>query len=606
MPDRPTREELAAKVRDLTATVGDLAHKQQFFQALLRSLPGVVYVFDENLQLKFWNTNAETITGYSPEVVSEMDLLNLFLEPDRGAMQEAIRGVFEEGAGFIESTLVTMEGRRIPFFFTGRRVTIDGADYLVGMGLDMTQLKTAEGELKETETLYRILAERITDGVMLLRGNAILFANQAFASLFDYRDTASFMAENPLELAAGGFTMYFREMYEALEAGVCEERFFQARWRTPKGREFWVEGRGNRIMWHGRPSVLLSARDITEAKLREISMQEESEQLRRENVTLRSSIKDRYRFGNIIGKSTAMQRIYELILNAAATSANVIIYGESGTGKELVARAIHEMSSRAEKSFVAVNCAAMPENLLESEFFGHKKGAFTGAHTDKQGLLDMADNGTLFLDEVGELTPVLQVKLLRAIEGGGYAPVGSAVTKTSDFRIISATNRNLLEESRKGSMREDFFFRIHIIPITLPPLRERKDDIPLLVEQFLRLYSGEKKPPSLPGQVLESLVRYDWPGNVRELQNVIQRYLTVKRLDFLSPAAPASADAAARSAQGQADKDDLDLRGATEGVERSVIREALEQNRWNKSRTAEALGVSRKTLFRKMKRLGLK
>jgi len=197
------------------------------------------------------------------------------------------------------------------------------------------------------------------------------------------------------------------------------------------------------------------------------------------------------------------------------------------------------MSSRSEKEFVPVNCSAIPENLLESEFFGHKKGAFTGAHADKQGYLALADGGTLFLDEVGELGLSLQAKMLRAIEGGGYSPVGSSVNKLSDFRIIAATNQNLLEQVRKRGIREDFFYRIHVIPINVPPLRDRKEDIPLLMEHFLKLYSENGDPPPVPGQVLEALMSYDWPGNVRELQNAIQRYIAVKRLEFI-PSSPSA------------------------------------------------------------------
>ncbi|HDP24141.1 MAG TPA: sigma-54-dependent Fis family transcriptional regulator, partial [Deltaproteobacteria bacterium] len=351
---------------------------------------------------------------------------------------------------------------------------------------------------------------------------------------------------------------------------------------------------------------LLTARDITETKLKEISMQEEAAYLRRENVTLRSSIKDRYRFGSLIGKSAAMQEVYELILNSAATSANVIIYGESGTGKELVAKAIHDLSSRVQKPFIPVNCAAIPDTLMESEFFGYKKGAFTGAHSDKSGYLDMADGGTLFLDEVGELGINIQAKLLRSIEGGGYSPVGGSVSRYSDFRIIAATNKNLLEMSKKGLIREDFFYRIHIIPIHLPALRHRKDDIPLLVEHFLRLYSPGKRIPDVSGHVLEALHSYDWPGNVRELQNVIQRYLTVKRIDFLKTASPESREFyKVTEVKTRSGKKASPLHDYTDSIEKSVIEDALAKYRWNKSKAAEDLMISRKTLTRKMKKFGL-
>jgi transcriptional regulator with PAS, ATPase and Fis domain len=356
--------------------------------------------------------------------------------------------------------------------------------------------------------------------------------------------------------------------------------------------------------------------------MKEISMQEETAYLRRENVTLRSSIKDRYRFGNIIGKSAAIQEVYERSLNAAATNASVIIYGESGTGKELVAKAIHRISNRSQNSFVAVNCAAIPENLVESEFFGYKKGAFTGAVGDKEGYLDQANGGTLFLDEVGELGMNIQAKLLRAIEGGGYLPVGSNIVKHSDFRIIAATNKNLMEYTRKGLMREDFFYRVHIIPIQIPPLRQRKEDIPLLVEHFIRLNSPGTKIVSVPGHVLEALQEYGWPGNVRELHNVIQRYLMVNKIEFLAPLKKPSSEI---KDDGQVffnnTKSDQDSQEEPENLEKSpIIKElsdykensekaailnALNQNRWNKGKTAAILNISRKTLHRKMQRFGL-
>ncbi|HOJ13528.1 MAG TPA: sigma-54 dependent transcriptional regulator [Deltaproteobacteria bacterium] len=387
------------------------------------------------------------------------------------------------------------------------------------------------------------------------------------------------------------FEIYFRDMFESIERGNSAERFFQARWTTVKGKVIWVEGRMNLIQWKGEATILLTARDITEIKLREITMQEEAAHLRRENVTLRSSMKDRWRFGDIIGKSQSMQEVYELILNSASSNANIIIYGESGTGKELVAKAIHQLSSRSQKSFVAVNCAAIPENLMESEFFGYRKGAFTGAISDKQGYLDQANGGTLFLDEVGELGLGMQAKLLRAIEGGGYSPVGSTVTRHSDFRIISATNKNLSELTKRGLMREDFFYRIHIIPITLPPLRQRKEDIPLLVEHFLRLYSPGRRLPEVSGQVLESLKNYEWPGNVRELQNVIQRYLTVKRIDFVGPCGVQRRSAITDGHAG-IDHEDADngLQGYTRSVEKKVIMDMLEKCRWNKTKTAQSWG----------------
>ncbi len=350
----------------------------------------------------------------------------------------------------------------------------------------------------------------------------------------------------------------------------------------------------------GVKAVMTSSRDITGRKLREIREKEEKDRLARENVHLRSSMKDRWRFGGIIGKSGVMQEVYDLMEKAAASDASVIIYGESGTGKELVARAIHDMSARKKGEFVPVNCGAIPENLLESEFFGHRKGAYTGAHIDKHGYLDLADGGSLFLDEIGELGLNIQVKLLRALEGGGYTPLGSAREKHSDFRIIAATNRDLADHVKRGVMREDFFYRIHIVPITLPPLRDRREDIPLLIEHFLKQNASENGTIKLSGKAMETLYYHDWPGNVRELQNVLHRYLTIRSLDFMSPSSNRS-PIVTGPGWDDGDDADIDLATALERHEKEIIVRVLEAKKWHRIRAAEALGISRHTLFRKMK-----
>jgi PAS domain S-box-containing protein len=335
--------------------------------------------------------------------------------------------------------------------------------------------------------------------------------------------------------------------------------------------------------------------DVTEARHREKQLLERSENLTRENRHLRSLFKDRYRLGKIIGKSVSMQEVYENILQAGGSDTAVIVYGESGTGKELVARAIHDLSRRAGREFVPVNCGAIPEHLLESEFFGHRRGAFTGAATDSRGYLDRADGGTLFLDEVGELRLDMQVKLLRAIDVGTYYPVGDSRPRKSDFRLISATNRNLREMVRSGRMREDFFFRIDIVPIDLPPLRERREDIPLIVDHYLREFTRHESPPAMPGWVLESLYKYDYPGNVRELQNILRRYLATKKLHL--------------PGHDQTIQNTFDQKGSLserlDAYEKEIIEGCLIQNRWHRGHTATSLGIDRKTLYTRMKVLGL-
>jgi len=346
--------------------------------------------------------------------------------------------------------------------------------------------------------------------------------------------------------------------------------------------------------------------DFTRQKQLEDYLKDESHKLRQENITLKSAMTERYRFGDIIGKSGVMQEVYEVIARAAATASNVIIYGESGTGKELVARAIHSMSNRSNSEFVLVNCGAIPETLLESEFFGYRKGAFTGAHMDKPGFLDRADGGTLFLDEIGDISLNMQVKLLRAIEGGGYSPLGSSDVKSPNIRIIAATNRNLEQMVRRGLMRDDFYYRIHIIPVHLPPLRKRKEDLPLLIDHFLRQYGSHDKISGIPAQIYCSLQNHDWPGNVRELQNVLRRYIALNRLDFSATSSKFDPAEATISIQGRVPENGETLQEALSRFEKEFLAETLNQYHWHRIKTAEILGISRKTLFRKMKEHGLK
>ncbi len=337
-------------------------------------------------------------------------------------------------------------------------------------------------------------------------------------------------------------------------------------------------------------------------------MKKDAEHLKKTKIKLKETLKDRYKFDAIIGKSSPMQNIYKLIREAAASDAGVALYGESGTGKELIAKTIHDMSSRHEMAFVPVNCGAIPESIFESEFFGHRKGAYTSAYTDKQGFFDMAHKGTLFLDEVSELSLSMQVKLLRAIEGGGYTPVGGNQAKYSDVRIIAATNDNLMNHVKLGKMREDFFYRIHIVPIYVPPLKERQEDIPLLVEHFLKVYSKGKKIKKLPHKITEVLLHYDWPGNIRELQNVLQRYITVNKLDLMDSCAFWREENNTNGTFNNKDilvnkieDDHFNLPNSLKSYEKQLITSALDQSNWNRKKASEMLGIALRTLSRKMK-----
>ncbi|MEW6440244.1 MAG: sigma-54-dependent Fis family transcriptional regulator [bacterium] len=593
---------LHQRFSDLEASTMDPEKRSRFFEKLIRSLPGIFYIFDEHLRFLGWNKNLETVSGYTGEEVRTRRVPDMFQGESRAQIERGIRESFASGESLVEAEVATKDGRSVPYAFTGVCARIDDKSYILGMGTDLSELKQTESALRESEALYRMLAERMTVGVILYDRSQVLFANNALASMFGFQNARELLGREIDNVPFEGFERSLLRLFQVLDQDDSKEKFFETCWLTRAGREIWIEAQASLIRWKQLPTILLTARDKTEAKLREISMQEEAEHLRRENLNLRSSIKDRFRLGNIIGKSPLMQDVYELILNSTRLSANVIIYGESGTGKELVARAIHEMSKRSAGPFVPVNCAALPEHLLESEFFGHKKGAFTDARAEKPGYLDVANKGTLFLDEVAELSLSVQAKLLRAIEGGGYTPVGSTSTKHSDFRIIAATHRDLLDLVRKGRFREDFFYRIHVIPLALPPLRQRKEDIPLLVEHFLKSFSEEGKVAPLPAHVMEAFLHHGWPGNVRELQNAVQRYLAFKRVEFIPGALAAEGAGPGRNtARTEAPL----LAQSVRNAEADAIRKALEECRGRKVSAAKRLGIHRKTLFRKMKQYDL-
>jgi DNA-binding NtrC family response regulator len=322
--------------------------------------------------------------------------------------------------------------------------------------------------------------------------------------------------------------------------------------------------------------------------------------LSRENRHLKRELRERYRFENIVGNSEAMEKVYRLIEKVSAISTNVLIYGETGTGKELVARAIHYNSERAERPFVALNCGALTETLLESELFGHVKGAFTGAIANREGFFRKADKGTLFLDEISEVSPGLQVKLLRAIQEREVIPVGGREALRFDVRLIAATNKNLEDEVKKGTFREDLFYRINVITIPLPPLRGRKEDIPLLVNHFLQKYTQRLGKPSLKisAESMQVLVNYDWPGNVRELENMVERTVALCEGETIE-----TTDLPEKLTRVRISIRDLDEYQMTlDALEEEHIKKVLRNVNGDKVKAAQILGINLSTLYRKLAR----
>ncbi|MBI4458481.1 MAG: sigma-54-dependent Fis family transcriptional regulator [Acidobacteria bacterium] len=329
----------------------------------------------------------------------------------------------------------------------------------------------------------------------------------------------------------------------------------------------------------------------------------EHQALLHENRQLREQLETRY---HIIGESVPMKALRQQLALMAPTNGRVLIYGESGTGKELVARAIHAQSLRASQPFVEVNCAAIPEELIESELFGHRKGSFTGATEDKIGKFQKADGGTLFLDEVGDMSLKTQAKVLRALEEQRFEPLGSAIAVSVDVRVIAATNKNLEEEIARGNFREDLFYRLNVIPFGVPPLREHVEDIPLLATHFLREFAlayGRKLKQCTPAAV-EALQAYGWPGNVRELKNLIERIVIMNSQPLIDRRHLPSL--LLRNQQPRKAAAEFDtLQQARAAYERDFISKKLEENLGNVTRTAEVLGLERSHLYRKMKSLGI-
>jgi two-component system response regulator PilR (NtrC family) len=343
--------------------------------------------------------------------------------------------------------------------------------------------------------------------------------------------------------------------------------------------------------------------DLLKMKVRE---KIENRQLRQENLLLKRTLGIAHQFSNIIGRSDAMVQVFKMIETVARTNSTILLTGESGTGKGLVAQAVHFNSLRREKPMVSLNCGAMPENLLESELFGHMRGSFTGADASKKGLLEVAERGTIFLDEIGEMTPVMQVKLLRVLQERRFRRVGGLEELQADIRVIAATNQDLTRAVAEGRFREDLYYRINVIPIALPPLRERREDIPLLADHFLAKYAEQMGKPiaAISRDALDQLMRYDWPGNIRELENVIERAVALEGTPAILPdslpptvrgdtaARPAASAAAAAAPADGLPASGFDLEAHVKEIERVYIAEALKRAGGVQVKAAELLGMS--------------
>ncbi len=514
-------------------------------------------------------------------------------------------------SSLIETRHKTKDGRVIPVEVAVNYIEFNGKGYSCNIVRDLTERNEAIASTTRSQMYYRTLVENIDLGISLIdRDHNTMMSNSALGRLFGV---------NPDQLQGqmcfGKFISQDRQCAncpgdKAMSSGHMEE--VEHKHEFEDGSHIHLRIRAFPLARDtGEASGFIEIiEDITERKRMDMALRNSmaevetlKDRLQAENIYLREEIKVEHNFEEIIGRSETIKKVLKKIEQVAATTATVLILGESGTGKELLARAVHNLSDRKDRPLVKVNCASLPASLIESELFGHEKGAFTGALVKKIGRFELADRGTIFLDEVGDLPLDLQAKLLRVLQEGEFERLGNSRTTKVDVRIIAATNRDLEKALEKGEFREDLYYRLNVFPVTSPPLRSRRDDIHLLVQYFVMKYSAKigKNIETIPKKLINSLEAYDWPGNVRELENVIERAIilsggSVLELDEAFDVRVGSLGKAAKPA-------------TIKQMEIQMIRSTLEECNWvieGKRGAAKRLDLAPSTLRERIKKYGLK
>jgi len=569
----------------------------------LKELPEAVFWFDENGNFFEVNNVACEKWGYTREAFLKMSIfdVNPTMSPEIWAAHWAAK---QQDASTFESSHKRKDGTTFPVDITDIFVTINEVVYSCAIVRDITQRKEADR------------LARLSDFTIQKAGDAIFWlcpkgyiknVNEAACQRYGYT-AAVFQQMNITEVYDTLESKDFHKIWENLK--TQQQLIFEGVHLTREGKKIQVEVSSHYIRFEDMEYACSMVRDISERKQKEaalrgalLEIKELKEKLEAENNYLQEEIEVQNNFGEIISHSKKFKKILKEIEQVADTSSTVLVTGESGTGKELIARALHQLSRRSKRPMIKVNCAALPGNLIESELFGHEKGAFTGALAKKIGKFELADGGTLFLDEIGEMPIELQPKLLRAIQEGEIERVGGTKHISVDVRIIAATNRDLPKEIQNGNFREDLYYRLNVFPIHSIPLRKRKEDIPLLTRFFCEKLGAKlgRKITDIPQKVIDKLVNYDFPGNVRELENLIERAIITSSKGKLNLGNWFNSSKKKKIQPA----DFLSL----ENIQRNHIIEVLQHTDWRVSGdngAARILGLRPTTLYSKIERLGIK
>jgi len=578
-----------------------LRESEQRFRRLVEHAADAFFVIDDQGRFVDVNNRACESLGYTRSELLSRCLRDIQVGLPFEKIEETWKQMLPEGPLTLEGIHRRSDGTTLPVEVRVGLIELGGSQYKFALARDITERKQAEVALSESEErLARILESAMDAIVTVNAGRRIILFNAAAEKVF--RCPARSALEQPLDrFLSGPFRKLLEDCLQSLAgnrptgkcawapAGLTALRF--------DGEQFPVEATFSQVEVAGERLLTIILRDINERQRAELELQK----LQREKVHLQEVLKSESELGEIIGASPAIKKVFRSVEQVAPTDSTVLITGETGTGKELIARAIHNLSSRKNSVLVRVNCAALPPGLIESELFGHEKGAFTGALSRKLGRFELAHQGTIFLDEIGELPMELQAKLLRVLQEGEFERVGGCQTLRTNTRVIAATNRKLEEAAQENKFRVDLYYRLNVFPIEMPPLRERTGDIQLLTEYFISKYARKmgKKIESIPRATLDALVAYSWPGNVRELENVIERAVIISQGPELDLGEWFPARAPSPNAP---------LFQTLEEHERQHILSALERTGWQvsgKRGAATLLEMKPTTLEARMKKLGI-